>query len=622
MFRSKGRISGSNLARVDGPYEHSFISGGVYNIIDNLMMAGRKSGGYLNSLSSRWERYLDPNDPGNPFGMFFTEDGLKVFIVVYSNTAYQALETWTMTEPFGEPTYVTVVDIDDSANFSGTGGTFVHASFSPDGMYLFTNTSSDDYARTYSLSSAYDVSDSSLIGLGKDVKMLPFIANATGSYEVSMYGHEFGNSGLKMYTVGSGLDRIAQYTLSTAYDVTTASYDGYKHINSINSAPSSITWKPDGTTFYMTNFSGDDVHQISVATNWDVTSTTTLVNTFAVDTEEATPMDVRFKTDDGTKMFVIGRGGDGIDTYTLSTGWDISTASHTAFDSLSTENTLPTGLDFSPDGTKMVVAGTTDDELLYYTLSTAWTISSKTYQGLYHTSPSLVSSAYVLSTGPTYYYNKHGISIQEPRSVRYINSGNGISIMGGHQGSNQYHAKVVNYTLGQSYNGLSIIDGLLLDFTTQEGTGNYSYDLKFNNDGTKVYAVSLSDDKIYQWTLDTPYTFSSSNYGMTFDGTSSSFNTLVGETSLRGMSFNDVGDILFVTGGTTEKIWEYTVSTPFDVTSTLAITTSYSVSNQISSINTSTTGEGSPVKIQWTNSGLFFCGTGLQEVYKINFVDK
>lgn len=136
MFRSKGRISGSNLARVDGPYEHSFISGGVYNIIDNLMMAGRKSGGYLNSLSSRWERYLDPNQAGNLFGMFFTEDGLKVFIVVYSSSAYQALETWTMTEPFGEPTYVTVVDIDDSANFSGTGGTFVHASFSPDGMYL------------------------------------------------------------------------------------------------------------------------------------------------------------------------------------------------------------------------------------------------------------------------------------------------------------------------------------------------------------------------------------------------------------------------------------------------------------------------------------------------------
>ena len=621
MFRSKGRISGSNLARVDGPYEHSFISGGVYNIIDNLMMAGRKSGGYLNSLSSRWERYLDPNQAGNVFGMFFTEDGLKVFIVVYSASSYQALETWTMTEPFGEPTYVTVVDIDNSTNFSGTGGTFTYASFSPDGMYLFTNTSSDDYARTYSLSSAYDVSDSSLIGMGKDVKMLPFIADDSGSNEQYMYGHEFGNSGLKMYTIGTGLDRIVQYTLSTAYDVTTASYDGYKDINSINPFPTSITWKPDGTTFYMTDLN-DDVHQISVSTNWDVTSTTTLVYTLDISSYESSPRDVRFKIDDGTKMFVIGSTGDGIDTFTLSTGWDISTASHTAFDSLSTENDVPRGFDFSPDGTKMVVAANTDDELLYYTLSTAWTISSKTYQGLYHTSPSLVDSAYVLSSGPTYYYNKSGISIQIPNSVRYINSGNGISILDGNQGSSQYHAKVVTYTLGQSYNGLSIIDGLLLDFTTQEGTGSYSYDLKFNNDGTKVYAVAVSDDKIYQWTLDTPYTFSSNNYGMTYDGTSSSFDTLVGETSLRGMSFNDVGDRLFITGTATDKIWEFTVSTPFDLTSTVAITTSYSVSDQISSTNTSTTAETFPTKVQWTNSGLFFSGTNLDEVYKINFVDK
>ncbi len=620
MFRSKGRISGSNLARVDGPYEHSFISGGVYNIIDNLMMAGRKSGGYLNSLSSRWERYLDPNQAGNVFGMFFTEDGLKVFIVVYSASSYQALETWTMTEPFGEPTYVTVVDIDNSTNFSGTGGTFTYASFSPDGMYLFTNTSSDDYARTYSLSSAYDVSDSSLIGMGKDVKMLPFIADDSGSNEQYMYGHEFGNSGLKMYTIGTGLDRIVQYTLSTAYDVTTASYDGYKDVSSINSGPAGITWKPGGSIYYMVNITDDEIYQVHVSTPWDVTSTNTLIHTFDVSSQEIYPIDVRFKTDDGTKMFLIGRQGDGVDTYTLTTGWDISTASHTAFDSLSTENDLPRGFDFSPDGTKMVVAANTDDELLYYTLSTAWTISSKTYQGLYHTSPSLVDSAYVLSSGPTYYYNKSGISIQLPNSVRYINSGNGISILDAYYTSSSYYAKVVNYTLGQSYNGLSIIDGLLLDFYTQSGASNdIAYDLKFNNDGTKAYVINLSEDKIYQWTLDTPYTFSSSNYGMTFDGNTA---VLAGETNPRAMSFNDVGDILFITGSTTDKIWEFTVSTPFDLTSTVAITTSYSVSDQISSTNTSTTAETFPTKVQWTNSGLFFSGTNLDEVYKINFVDK
>ena len=613
MVRSRGRISGSNLSRVDDPDAHTWISGGIYNPTDNLMLSGKKDGSYLSSLSARWESYIDPNTAGNCYGVTFSPDGMQCFVVAADN-----LETYNLSEPYGTPTYVSKVSLDSDTYFGSTAAWYF-GTFSSDGMYFYSSNSDDDYPQTFSLSSAYDISSSSLIGMGKDVKMLPFIANDTGSTETAMYGHEFGNSGLKMYTVGAGLDRIAQYTLSTAYDVTTASYDGYKDISSINSAPSSITWKPDGTTFYMTNFSGDDVHQISVATNWDVTSTTTLVNTFAVNTEELVPMDVRFKTDDGTKMFVIGTSGDGIDTYTLSTGWDISTASHTVFDSLSAQNTLPRGLDFSPDGTKMVVAGETDDELLYYTLSSAWTISSKTYVGLYDTSPYGVPSARQYSS--TLYFQYSGFSVSAPRSVRYINDGDGVSLLDGLVSSSNYYAKVVNYTLGESYNALSIIDGLLLDYRTQEGSSNDAvYSMKFNNDGTKVYVVNNGDDKIYQWTLDIPYTFSSTNYGMTYDGRTA---VLSGETTLRNMDFNDTGDRLFIIGAQQDAIFEYSVSIPFDVTSTLTELSRYSILNQVESENdVNATQETSPVGLFWTNSGLFFSGINKDEVQKINFVDK
>jgi len=612
MVRSRGRISGSNLSRVDDPDAHTWISGGIYNPTDNLMLSGKKDGSYLSSLSARWESYIDPNTAGNCYGVTFSLDGMQCFVVAVDN-----LENYSLSEPYGTPTYVSKVSLDSDTYFGST-ATWYFGTFSSDGMYFYSSNSDDDYPQTFSLSSAYDISSSSLIGMGKDVKMLPFIANDTGSTETSMYGHEFGNSGLKMYTVGSGLDRIAQYTLSTAYDVTTASYDGYKDISSINSSPSSITWKPDGTTFYMTSL-GDDVHQISVSTNWDVTSTTTLVNTLDINSYEVNPMDVRFKTDDGTKMFVIGSSGDGIDTFTLSTGWDISTATHTAFDSLSAQNSVPRGLDFSPDGTKMVVAGETDDELLYYTLSSAWTISSKTYVGLYDTSPYGVPAARQYSS--TLYFQYSGFSIFAPRSVRYINDGDGVSLLDGYVSSSNYYAKVVNYTLGESYNALSIIDGLLLDYRTQEGSSNDAvYSMKFNNDGTKVYVVNNGDDKIYQWTLDIPYTFSSTNYGMTYDGRTA---VLSSETNLRNMDFNDTGDRLFIIGAQQDAIFEYSVSIPFDVTSTLTELSRYSILNQVESENdVNATLETSPVGLFWTNSGLFFSGINKDEVQKINFVDK
>ena len=613
MVRSRGRISGSNLSRVDGPNAHTWISGGMYNSTDNLMLSGKKNGSYLSSLSARWESYIDPNNAGNPYGIAFSTDGMQAFVV-----AADEFETYSLSEPYGTPTYVSEVDLDNNTYFGST-STWWFGNFSPDGMYFYAANSDYDYPQTWSLSSAYDISSSSIINMGKDVKMIMSIHNDTGSNESAMYGHEFGNSGLKMYTIGYGLDRIAQYTLSTAYDVNTASYDGYKSVNSFNTGPSSITWKPDGTTFYMTDFSGDDVHQISVATNWDVTSTTTLVNTFDVSSQESSPQDVRFKTDDGTKMFVLGNTGDGIDTYTLSTGWDISTASYSSFESLSGQNSVPRGFDFSPDGTKMAVAGETNDELLYYTLSSAWDITSRTYRGVYDTSPYGARNAY--QNGSTLHYSKCGFGILAPRSVRYINDGDGISLLEGYVNSSNYYAKVVNYTLAESYNALSLIDGLLLNYRTQEGSsGDVSYNLVFNNDGTKAYVPNGSDDKIYQWTLDIPYTFTSTNYGMTYNGNS---GVLSSETSLRDLAFNDTGDRLFIIGAYKDSIFEYSVSIPFDVTSTLTELAQYSVQYQIKSDNTlDSAQETSPMGLFWTNSGLFFGGLIKDEFHKINFVDK
>jgi hypothetical protein len=46
----------------------------------------------------------------------------------------------------------------------------------------------------------------------------------------------------------------------------------------------------------------------------------------SVSAQETQPDDVAFNTD-GTKMFIVGRNGDDVNEYTLSTGFDVSTAS-------------------------------------------------------------------------------------------------------------------------------------------------------------------------------------------------------------------------------------------------------------------------------------------------------
>lgn len=612
MTGTKGRISGANLGRVDGAFDHGVITSGMYSPSDNLKMAARKSNYYVNSISGRYTEYYDPTRSGNFYDAFFSSDGTKAVFLV---DGY--VQVCSLSEPYGQPS-------SPSSDYNldtlyGSTGTWYTITFSNDGLYLFSSNSDDDYPQTFSLATAFDAS--SIHCIGKDVRMLPFISNDTGSTETGMTGHEFGNSGLKLYTVGTSLDRIAQYTLTTAYDVSTASYDGYKLINSINPLPSSVTWKPDGTKFFMTDYSNDEVHEISVSTNWDVTSTITLENSFDVSGQETSPRDVRFKPD-GTMMFVVGITGDSVDAYTLSTAWDVSTASFQKTRSLSAQNSSPRGLDFSPDGTRMVVAGQTDDQILSYTLSTAWDIATETYNGDYHTSPYGVPSAFVQNGNE---FNSKGISVFSPVSVRFINNGNGISVLDNHVSSSSYYAKVVNYTLGQAYNPLSITDGLLLDYRTQETSdSDIVYDIKFNADGTKVYVVNNYEHKIYQWTLVTPFTVSSNNYGMTYDGASVSFgaSNMGGETALRAIAFNPEMDRLFVLGATMDKIFEYELGTPGDVTENLSVYKAvYSVKQRVDSENVNADEMLSPAFLEWTSSGFIAGGIYADKAYKINFVN-
>ena len=56
-------------------------------------------------------------------------------------------------------------------------------------------------------------------------------------------------------------------------------------------------------------------------------------------------------------MFVIGLDGDDVNEYTLSTGFDVSTASFVDSFSVAAQDTSPSGIAFNNDGTKMFVSG-------------------------------------------------------------------------------------------------------------------------------------------------------------------------------------------------------------------------------------------------------------------------
>jgi methionine-rich copper-binding protein CopC len=83
-------------------------------------------------------------------------------------------------------------------------------------------------------------------------------------------------------------------------------------------------------------------------------------------------------------MFVVGNTGDDVNEYTLTTGFDVSTASFVGSFLVSAQEAAVAGLAFSADGTKMFVIGTRGDDVNEYTLTTGFE--------LINTAPTLSSS--------------------------------------------------------------------------------------------------------------------------------------------------------------------------------------------------------------------------------------
>ena len=100
-------------------------------------------------------------------------------------------------------------------------------------------------------------------------------------------------------------------------------------------------------------------------------------------------------------------------------------------------------------------------------------------------------------------------------------------------------------------------DSVFLDSSTELiGQGQL---VAFNGDGSKVYAGTRNSDIVYQYSLSTPYDLSSESYD------SKSHDFTAQEASLRGLRWGDSGDKCYIIGATADTIFEYDAGTAYDI---------------------------------------------------------
>ena len=202
---------------------------------------------------------------------------------------------------------------------------------------------------------------------------------SVGSDESSPDGLSFSRYGTKIYVTGWGGDEINQYTLSTAWDISTASHDGTFSISAQEGTARGGQISADGTKFYVLGSDNNTIYQYTLSTAWDITSALYASKSLSVSSQDTISTDLWFKPD-GTKVFIIGASSDSIHSYTLSTAWDISTGSYDSKSlSVSSQDIAPLGFSLSNDGTQILMVGTVTDTLYQYDLSTAWDLSTGSY---------------------------------------------------------------------------------------------------------------------------------------------------------------------------------------------------------------------------------------------------
>ena len=208
------------------------------------------------------------------------------------------------------------------------------------------------------------------------------IYSFTGSKQIE--GHFFREDGQKLYVTDLFPDtsKIEEYTLSTAWDVVSASKETSISKSNVNG----LFFRPNGEKFYAISKNNKEILEYTLSAPWSLDSAQ--LNATKPLSSTNNPRDLYFR-DDGLKLYVGDPGTDTYDAgdvreYDLSTAWDISTLSLNQNGNIGLEGENDVnGIYFKDDGSKLFICGTssggngyTRGHLWEYDLGTGWNVTT------------------------------------------------------------------------------------------------------------------------------------------------------------------------------------------------------------------------------------------------------
>tara|TARA_B100001939_G_scaffold209331_1_gene180001 strand:+ start:1036 stop:3543 length:2508 start_codon:yes stop_codon:yes gene_type:complete len=389
---------------------NSVLNASTYITSSSFSSCSFKSDGtalYVGQYNDKIHEYTLPNawtfanatyNQASPAGLFtrrfrsidFFNSGLKALVIdeyyLYEYSLSTAYDISTINTTYTQR--VPLTDFSGSVNFAQW----------TDGAYLFL-IDSNRILKKYTFSTAYDISTLSHVSQNKVVDARKAYAenhsNAGGDRNpFYIYQNTWNSNGTKLYVsyfVSNTEAGIAVFNLSTAWDLSTASFDSFNvedpstHNNrtyfssTFATAPRDISWGSSGSKFYMMG-PISTLYELSASTNYDIGAYTAAwdwpTDIQAIE-KDGRGYGLWFKPD-GTKVYTAGNYSDQVNQYNLSTAWNINTMPYSPSSQLSTQENWK-GLFFSNDGSTLWLLNDYYDSVDEYSLSTNWEVNTASF---------------------------------------------------------------------------------------------------------------------------------------------------------------------------------------------------------------------------------------------------
>jgi len=254
-----------------------------------------------------------------------------------------------------------------------------------------TTSDAGSFSVTFSASdgsqAATSVSDFTLFFSWQDISNASYdnLSFSVASQETSPKIVRFNSDGTKMFVVGYQISvhaTVHQYSLTNGFSMASGNvtYVNSFDISSQETQPIDLAFNTDGTKMFVLGRQNDAIFQYSLTNGFSMASGNVTYDniSFSVTSQDASPHGMSFNSD-GTKMFFTGTASDEVHQYSLTNGFSMASGNVT-YDNISfsvtSQDTAPTGLTFSPDGTKMFVLGQTNDAIYQYSLTNGFSMAS------------------------------------------------------------------------------------------------------------------------------------------------------------------------------------------------------------------------------------------------------